>query len=290
MASMTNELFLDTSVVIARVVHGPEMKQRIADQIAKHQGTVIGLIVRQEFKRRLLGEAQYLLRQLHEKKSYNKVLRHVVDHLGPWHTRKRNICLETLTLIHEDAAGKPIGEDELTERAQRTLRSFLRSALKDLTNNVGRHVSVVGCACAQHPVIEKTKYRRYDFGPTECSKTGSACGVVQFLANKNVQLHSILNHLSTLANKTKELENSERFIEDVLSDVSRAPKGEPCLKVGDLMIALESYGVDAFYTLNRKESLHLTRLLNQDLIIRPTNTNLEDEIFKSSESKTWPAA
>lgn len=46
-------------------------------------------------------------------------------------------------------------------------------------------------------------------------------------------------------------------------------KSDPCLEVGDLIIALESIDVQTFYTLNRKESLHFCRVLDQDLIIRP---------------------
>src|ERR1700694_4768289 len=116
-----SEVFLDTSIAIARVVHSPEMKQRIADRISKYQASVISLIVRQEFKRRLLKEAQYLLRQLNEKRSYSKVRWHVIDVLGPWQNRRRNICLEMLESIYRTASDK-----ELTERAIRILRVLLR--------------------------------------------------------------------------------------------------------------------------------------------------------------------
>lgn len=285
-----SELFIDTSIAIARVVHGPEMKKRIQARILKHDSSVISLVVRQEFKRRLLREAYYLLRQLNEKRSYIKVLRHVTDVLGSWQDRKRNICLETLALMQENASGKPVSDAELTERAIRTLRSLLRSGLNDLRNSVSFEVVTSECHCSQYPVVEKVKYKKYEFGPTECSKTGTSCGVERLLAAREHELKAILAYLRTLPKKTDELQKAESFIDETLTDFSRAPIHNPCLEVGDLIIALESIGVQTFYTLNRKESLHFSRVLNQDLVIRPKNPVHDDEVLSHTASNEWPTS
>ena len=58
-------VFLDTSIQIARLVHGPQTKAGIRQRLARHERVFTGLVVRQEFKRRLLKEAEYLLRLLH---------------------------------------------------------------------------------------------------------------------------------------------------------------------------------------------------------------------------------
>src|ERR1051326_6001106 len=63
-------VILDTSIQIARVVHGPKTKKRIRERLARHEQAVSSLVVRQEFKRRLLGEAEYLLRMLHRYRSF----------------------------------------------------------------------------------------------------------------------------------------------------------------------------------------------------------------------------
>jgi hypothetical protein len=55
-------VFLDTSIQIARLVHGPQTKSGIRQRLAQHDKVFTGLVVRQEFKRRLLKEAEYLLR------------------------------------------------------------------------------------------------------------------------------------------------------------------------------------------------------------------------------------
>jgi len=92
-------VFLDTSIQIARVVHSPETKERVAACVNGFEQSVTSDVVRQEFKRRLLKEAQYLLNQLNKRQSYAKVLRHITDVLPPQQGRKRNICLELLETI-----------------------------------------------------------------------------------------------------------------------------------------------------------------------------------------------
>src|SRR6185295_156793 len=95
------DLFLDTSIQIARHVHGPRTKAAIEQRLQHHSRVATSLVVRQEFKRRLLKEADYLLRLLFRYESFDEVHQHVIRLFGPWHDRKRNICLQTLAQIHE---------------------------------------------------------------------------------------------------------------------------------------------------------------------------------------------
>ena len=69
--------------------------------------------------------------------------------------------------------------------------------------------------------------------------------------------------------KTAELLRIEAFLSGVQDDPEAATAKDPCLTVGDLIIALESLGTTAFYTINGKESQHLCRNSGQDLIVRP---------------------
>ena len=89
------DVFLDTSIQIARHVHGPQTKEAINQRLARHSRQVTSLVVRQEFKRRLLKEAEYLLRLLHRYRSFDEVNQHVIRLFGSWpgRVRKRNICL-----------------------------------------------------------------------------------------------------------------------------------------------------------------------------------------------------
>jgi hypothetical protein len=73
--------------------------RRESSEINGFDLSVTSDVVRQDFKRRLLKEVQYLLNQLNKRQSYAKVLRHVTDVLPPQQGRKRNICLELLETI-----------------------------------------------------------------------------------------------------------------------------------------------------------------------------------------------
>ena len=279
-----NPLFLDTSILIARVVHSPEMKDRIAERTSKHSALVTSLVVKQEFKRRLLKEASYLLKQLNAKRSYNKVRRHVLDVLTQRQYRKQKICLQTLETVfkHSDDA-------ELTERLRRYLRTLLRFGLSDFAESVDYVLWDSGCACSYFPIVEKSQYVAYDFGPDRCSKEGENCGVVNFVREREVSIREILKHLQAIpeSDKSAELKKSEGFIQSVLTDPEQARELDPCLTVGDLVIALESAKVPAMYTLNSRESQHLCRALRQDMVAQSPNYN-KDEVVCLAADEEWP--
>jgi hypothetical protein len=281
---MVDQVFLDSSIQIARWVHAPETKRRIADRISQHSGTVTSLVVRQEFKRRLLKEARYLLNQLNHKGSLERVLRHVVDVLPPQQQRKRNICLEMLAVLYEQA-----DDVERTERAKRYLRILLRLGLTDFDNSVNAVIWDSGCACAHFPVEEKIPYKRYEFGPDKCSATGGVCKVAEFLDLRQWEMNHVLEHLKRIpgARKSAELQKTETFLEKVLGKADAVKEMEPCLKAGDLIIAMESADIPVFYTLNSKESQHLCRALKQTLVVRPKNPEREDVVCLNTDD-TWP--
>ena len=279
-----NEIFIDTSIAIAAMIHSSDTKKRIAERIRLHSGSVTSLIVKQEFKRRLLKEAQYLLNQLNSKGSFRKVLRHVSDILPPQQERKRNICLDMMLTVFEQAE-----DAELTERAKKYLRALLRTGLREFEERFNSIVWASGCACSTQPVVEREKYRRYDFGEERCSKTRGACGVIDFLQSKRSEMERVLQYLRSIRpdKKTIELQRSESFIMKVVADCSMATNLDPCLSMGDLMIALESMGIPVFYTLNGKESQHLCRALGQSLVVRKKNPEHEDVVCQNTDPE-WP--
>jgi len=280
-------VFVDTSIQIAQVVHGPQTKKRIRARLDRHQQTVTGLVVRQEFKRRLLKEAEYLLRLLHRYKSFDEVNQHVIRLFGPWpgQARKRNICLQTLAQLHTGGTDK-----ERAERLQLYLRSLLVAGLKRFDQRVDVVRKDSGCGCARIDVTEKVPLRKYDLGPERCSLLkSSTCGVVSFLKNRADVRAKLWRYLKSLpdSQKTGELRNAEVFLARMDGATEKAAEQEPCLKIGDLLIALESAGIPHFYTLNSAESQHLCRPLGQTLVVRPVDPSKED-VLCSKDDATWP--
>ncbi|HEX9971847.1 MAG TPA: hypothetical protein VGD14_07235, partial [bacterium] len=54
---------------------------------------------------------------------------------------------------------------------------------------------------------------------------------------------------------------------------------DPCLTVGDLLIALESNYIPDFYTMNYLESHYFCKALKQNLFVRPNNPDKDEEVF-----------
>src|SRR5208282_3205176 len=126
--------FLDTTIQIARLVHCRITKDRIKLEISSFDCSVTSLVVWQEFKRRLLKDAKYLINLLNNYGSYDETMRHVTR-LPKEQRRKQMICLGTLQSIM-DAAGARRGDAELAERGQRILRSLIQGGLRRFEQSV----------------------------------------------------------------------------------------------------------------------------------------------------------
>jgi hypothetical protein len=268
-----NAIFLDTTIQIARVVHGPAIKQRIEARLREYTITVTGEVVKQEFKRRLLKEASYLLGLVDKYETLDEVFRHARRLSHPAHKRKLNICLDLLGYVFENA-----GESEIKERFRHYLHYLITLGLRRFERSVGHVIRESGCACAKIPVVEKQRFKRYEFGPHKCSEMQPGqCTIAAFVQARNAEVAQILQHLRNLAigdepgGKSPELMQTEAFIARVLESSASAHLFDPCYTVGDLLIALESSGIPTFYTINGKESQHLSRTLQQDLVVLKSN-------------------
>lgn len=279
-------LFLDTSVQIARLVHGPKTKEAIETRLAKHDHTATSLVVRQEYKRRLLKEAVYLLGLLRRYESFDEVNQHVIRLFGPWKRtlRKRTICLQALSQVHEGA-----NDAERAERLQLYLRSLLAVGLQRFDQSVDHVIKDSACGCASRNVVEK-KPLQYDLGPERCSRLRPGeCGVAAFLTQRRESCQRILAKLTSLPHdrKSAELERAQEFLEQVVAGRD-ATQADPCLSIGDLVIALESVGIPNFFALNSAESQHLCRALDQSLLVRPVDPRMP-EIVCSKDEPEWPS-
>ena len=279
-----DEYFLDTSVQIARLLR-QQMKQPIETCVSKYRRKASGTIALQEFKRRVLKEAAYLLTKLNSTKSYAVTLEYVTTVLPRMQERKRTICQLLLqTILHNRS------DEELTERARLYLRTFLMHGEKQFLRFVDEIVPRENCYLAKLPVQEKKRYVSYAI-ETKCSKTGGKCPIGNFLQQKKETCLKLFQFLSQLPPErlTTELEKARDLLEKAASNaLFAADREEPCLKYGDLLLCLESEGWPAFYTMNYKESQAFADFLGQELVIRPNNPANQEETHRSS-AKPWPA-
>jgi hypothetical protein len=278
-----DNIFLDTSVQIARLLR-VQMKQPTEALLSRYRRKASGTVALQEFKRRVLKEAAYLLTNLNKTKSYNATLEHVTTVLPGMQERKRMICQLLLHGVLHDRS-----DQELTERARLYLRTLLMHGEKLFVRFLDDVVPLKNCYLARLPVQEKRRYLSYTI-ETKCSKTKGKCSIATFLQQKTNTCLRLLEFLNQLPRErmTVELERAREFLRKIAAAASTAAdQEEPCLKYGDLLLCLESEGWPVFYTMNYKESQAFADFLGQQLIIRPNNPANADEIYQQS-SKPWP--
>lgn len=282
MASGT-AVFLDTTILIARIIHEPRIKQKITNRL---EGCFVcsGLIARQEFKRRLLRDAKYLYGLCQQYDSIQEINRRI-SHLPSKDQRKFRICAQIICTVDEMESD----EDRLA-RLQKMTRYLLRDSLRRL-DGWCEFFTESRCACGKAQITERNG--KFDFGPQECSRAGSACGIDGFLEEKKATLCRIKTHLAATpagpnpGEKSKELECAEQFIDYYQRHPTSVRSENPCSRVADLLLALESEHIPNFYTMNARESQHLCRVLGQTLIILPPNP-VHDEIECLKEPPRWP--
>jgi hypothetical protein len=133
----------------------------------------------------------------------------------------------------------------------------------------------------------------FDFGPDRCSKTGNKCRIGDFLKNRLDVLAEIAESLAKIppgkerGAKSDELQAAEDFIQSYRNSPETVRSQDPCTRVGDLLLALESASIPNFYTMNGRESQHLCRIMKQTLYLRPRSAD-HPEIECQTNTQEWP--
>jgi len=273
--------FIDTSVFIARHAHSPTQAQKVESATGAGSGRtkVSGLVVRQELKRRMLGDAEYLFRLLDEKNGFEEALHHL-NRLRqlPYQANRAGICLGLMASI------TGVDDQDKTDRLKAKLRRFILTCLAKFDGWVDHLERGSGCHCATlDPVERKKRGGRvvFEMGDDKCG-TGGTCHVGQFLTRMSDSSTAIQSHLAATLepNGRKELHDILAFLNDTTSAEFTATDRNPCLTVGDLLIALESVAANCaeMYTMNHRDSLPLCAALGQQLRILSHKPEVEDVV------------
>ncbi|MDB4766542.1 hypothetical protein OAG71_02510 [bacterium] len=269
-------IFLDTSIEVARTTHCKEIRQKIEEREMLYDASLVSSVVLKEFRQRVLKDARYVLDLIHRHGNISAVI-HQVNRL-PWQqARKQSICIGLIGLLFEDES-----EDSKLDRATLLLQVLIENGLALIEQR--SLVIKKACSMPDAGITKKTSKRgkvSYDFGPPDCSKVCD-CPIKSFLESKRDELQKILVELNQSSKLTKELEAIKSFVEshDSFEGIEQET---PCDTVGDLLIALESSTVAEFMTLNIKESESLCRSLGQTLVWVKTNPDKEIEVLKPAQ-------
>lgn len=262
------------------------MRSRIEAWLARYRLRVTGTIAVQEFRNRVLRDTYYLLTKLNQFGSYQQTLDYIFNVLPRQLDRKRRICV---MILHNLLPGA--SDEELTERARLYCRALLVYGENRFLQGVDSLGPGVGCYWAQIPVKEKRRYRRYEFADNRCSRAEGRCRIGGALRDREELRRRILDFVEGLPPErmTTELERARAFLRRIGNDraLDRVSEEEPCLKVGDLLLALESVQVPEVYTMNYGESQAYCDVLGQNLTVRPNNPE-KNEVQHLQAAKPWP--
>ncbi|HKZ39578.1 MAG TPA: hypothetical protein VJ044_01370, partial [Candidatus Hodarchaeales archaeon] len=224
-------VFVDSSILIAKVIRDKEMKARIKNWLSRYKLKVSGTVALQEFKRRVLRDLAYLLTKLNQNKSYQKTLNYVTSVLPVQQQRKKNICI---LILHSILPGS--SDEELTERARLYCRTLLVNGENLLNCELDSIVSGINCYWSRIPIREKKRYVAYELGEMHCSKSKKQCQVGGALEAKKAVCENLLNFLKTLPTRriTRELQSALEFLDRIVDRdaLQRIHDEEPCSTVG----------------------------------------------------------
>lgn len=279
-------VFLDSSIQIARTIRENRIKARINTWLSRYKLKVTGIVALQEFKRRVLRDVAYLLTKLNQTGSYLATLHFITSVLPVQQQRRKGVCLP---ILHSILPGS--SDQELTERARLYFRTLVVCGEKHFIKGVDSVLSSIECYWARVPIREKKRYVTYDLGETKCTKSKRQCQIGNSLQAKRAVCEGLLEFLKTLPPQrmTAELQSARAFLDRVVNGnaLQNIYTEEPCLAVGDLLLALESNGMPDFYTMNYRESQAYCDFLQQNLTIRPNNPD-HDERVHFQTTKPWP--
>ncbi len=261
------------------------MKASIAAGLNRYSLRVSGSIPLVEFKNRVLRDVAYILGKLNKTRSYQATFAHIANVLPPRMQRKQRMCVMVLQNVLLGAT-----DAELTERAILYCRTLLAYGSAEFERELDTLVPGVECYWAKVPVREKRRYAVYDFVGKRCSRTKGLCRIGEALKARERQCRELLEFLEGLPSDrmTPELDRSREFLRTIIDRDFRDVEAEdPCLKVGDLLIALESANVQDFYTMNYRESQAFCDFFGQTVAVRPNDPAQQDREYGPAD-RPWP--
>lgn len=274
MSSAEPEIFIDTSILVSYFLRTNPKRQQIANQL-QGKNVITCSVVLYEYKRRVLKEAEYLITLFNKKQTVAEVKDHLINVLLPVHSRKQKISLNIL----ERVLGH-LPPDEQKERAISLLHIFMIRARRSIEKFIDEERNMVGCECARHWLTVIRPYEKYDLGPMKCKKVKDQCGFVDYLNSNREMISSLRVFLEAKKDGlSEEMMAVLEFLEATQTGFQTAPDFDPCNKLGDFLIALDSKDTMDMYTMNYKESRFFCEFFNQNMILSYPDPLKDDRTF-----------
>jgi hypothetical protein len=249
------KIFVETSVFIASHTQSPKQAKKVEACLGEGTGhtKVSSLVVRQEIKRRLLGDAAYLHSLLVKYNNYEETNYHLIRLSGnPYHGNRARICQGLLLSVQTGT------DSDKVDRLKARLRRFILTTLATFDSWLDQLERSSGCVCSQIDPreVHKNNKMSFDLGAAKCDQVQS-CPIGDFLTQSAESCKLISDHLSTEleTNPRQQLADILTFLAKTNSSGFSATQENPCYTVADLLLTLEAIAskCDSIYSMNYKD-------------------------------------
>ncbi|MEM7536498.1 MAG: hypothetical protein AAF639_30215 [Chloroflexota bacterium] len=274
---MTDEIFLDTTIQIDRLLQTADVQANIQQNLTNKR-IYTSSTVYMEFKRTILQDIRYVHALVERKCAIRPVQTVLLSDIDRWlaggegnfSIRSRDRCKFVTATIKDAIPQNSVHKNRLFTFLQ-TMRFNLEMDFfsVDLGDNgyfdiseEDTYIDIAGC------VLSRPEYPSGDILNTRlsCSAATTACKLDQFLTQHADELQAIHRRLSTLPAQQRD-QRAFNVLTDVLANGYRRALGErSCWALGDIVIALESPNNAAIYTTNEKHFSPLCEALSKQLI------------------------
>ncbi len=248
------ELFLDTSIQIARKDYDKDEVDTIDKLLSNYDSTCTSTYVKLEFKQSHIQDLIYLHRTLINEKSFSKTL-HIAKGLNahPGHKRKLSNILEAL--CSHFAAIKSFSSDDnfdidLAEKLAFSLEIVLENIWDWFEKSVTKISDCTECIRAK----EAPKKRTYVFEARvkSCKSSKIRCKLNKYFKEKEKEFLQIRDYIKGLDDSKKkkidELNNIVEAIEVGLKNPDDLCNTPVCRKLGDALVAIEAIQSKEMFT------------------------------------------
>jgi len=272
-------LFLDTSIPVSQIIKGDDFRKRIDYLLSQFKWLGISSYSQLEYGNRVLGECEYLIKQLRKLGSFNRVQDWLINSLPPQQQRKRTITLNLLQRIY----GK--NEQECTERALRKLTRFMKLGTDFVRNcYTGKTIDEV-CNGTQCYWVYRSLVQKKDglhWVRPSCKKEIKRCNIDKFFQDNKGVFLSIVSAIDGLNKPSQELIDFKNIIALAQNDPTVLLDYENCKKLADAIIAVDSNGYNNFFSQNIAESQTLCQVMEQIFYYLPPNFEKGIEVYNQS--------
>jgi hypothetical protein len=264
-------IHLDTSLQIERCKAKRKTKP-IVDFLKNFRFLSTSSYAKLEFKRAWLQRLAYLYSLSGQVGTIGELSGVLADRLGshPLHRRQLSTCLQAIEAFLLPTTGR------ISEAAQLTrMRAHLRGAVLNAYSwweaSVTHEYNGTNCLRAsERPRISGGT--KLDVSIPKCQRGTIHCRILGFLQDNKEHLRAIKAEIDGLGSSaSKELREAKAVLDAFENDPERVCQDNVCVKLGDVLVAIDGIDIESFAANNDKEWVPLARALRKHLLnpLRP---------------------